>query len=150
MYKRQVINNVPIPGATSGGDVLSQDASVSTTSLKIASANATAAAINTQTSLTGVTAIANPATIAGMVTGVNQSIPNGFASLFVNGVEVKVDLETSQTPSQRIQAVISALNPVVGETGVTASVNQQGQGVQLTTTDGRNLSVWYDLSLIHI
>ena len=141
-----VINNVPIPGATSGGDVLSQDASVSTTSLKIASANATAAAINTQTSLTGVTAIANPATIAGMVTGVNQSIPNGFASLFVNGVEVKVDLQTSQTPSQRIQAVISALNPLVGETGVTASVNQQGQGVQLTTTDGRNLSVWYDSS----
>ena len=139
-----VINGVAIPGATSGGDILSQNASVSTTSAKIASANATAAAINTQTSVTGVTAVANPATIAGMVTGINQSIPNQFATLYVNGVGVKVDLETSQTPSQRIQAVISALNPVVGETGVTASVNPQGQGVQLTTTDGRNLSVWYD------
>ncbi len=139
-----VINNVAIPGATSSGDILSQNASVSATSEKIASANATAAAINTQTSLTGVTAVANPATIAGMVTGVNQSIPNGFATLYVNGVGIKVDLETSQTPSQRIQAVISALNPAVGETGVTASVNPQGQGVQLTTTDGRNLSVWYD------
>ena len=139
-----VINGVAIPGATSGGDILSQNASVSATSAKIASANATAAAINTQTSLTGVTAVANPATIAGSVTGVNQSIPNGFATLYVNGVGVQVDLETSQTPSQRIQAVINALNPVVGETGVSASINPQGQGVQLTTTDGRNLSVWYD------
>jgi len=142
-----MINGVAIPGATTSGDILSQNASVSTTSSKIASANATAAAINTQTSLTGVTAIANPATIAGMVTGVNQSIPNGFATLYVNGVGVKVDLETSQTPSQRIQAVVSALNPLVGETGVTASVNPQSQGVQLTTTDGRNLSVWFDSSL---
>ena len=141
-----VINGVAIPGATSGGDILSQNASVSATSEKIASANATAAAINTQTSLTGVTAIANPATIAGMVTGVNQSIPNGFATIYVNGVGVKVDLETTQTPSQRIQAVMSAMNPLVGMTGVTASVNTQGQGVQLTTTDGRNLSVWYDSS----
>jgi len=138
------INGVPIPGATAADDTSAQDAQVafeSATNTKQASAQATANAINSASSLTGVTAIANPATIAGAYT---SGAIVGPVTLNVNGVPVEMNLGIAQSPSDRIQTVVSTLNQVTGQTGVVASIDPQGQGVQLTTVDGRNLSVWYE------
>ena len=139
-----VLNGVPIPGATAADDTSAQDSQVafeSKTNVKQATAIATANAINSVSSLTGVTAIANPATISGAFTsGANV----GAVVLNVNGVAVPMNLGTAQSASDRIQTVVTTLNQVTGETGVVASVDPQGQGVQLTTVDGRNLSVWYE------
>jgi flagellin len=138
------INGVPIPGATAADDTSAQDAQVafeSGTNTKQASAIATANAINSVSSLTGVTATANPATVAGAYT---SGAAVGPVSLNVNGVAVAMNLGTAQSASDRIQTIITTLNQVTGQTGVVASVNSSGQGVQLTTVDGRNLSVWYE------
>ena len=139
-----VINGVAIPGATAADDTSAQDAQVAfetNTNTKQASAIATANAINRATSLTGVSAVANPATVAGQFTS-GASV--GPVSLNVNGVDVAMNLGTAQSPSERIQTVVDTLNKVTGQTGVVASVDIHGQGVQLTTVDGRNLSVWYE------
>ena len=140
-----VINGVAIPGATASGDMLTESEALNTlTNQRAASAIATAAAINAVSEETGVTATANRAEIAGSVTTVGAL--TGLQSMWVNDIEVKVDFGTgspAQTAAERIQAVVNAVNPLVGATGVVASANEQG-GVTLQTEDGRNLSVWID------
>jgi len=142
-----VINGVAIPGASASGDKLTETVALNTlTNQRAASAIATANAINAMSAETGVTAKANPAEIAGSVTTVGSL--TGFQSMWVNGVEVKVDFGVAlpaQTAAERVQAVVSAVNPLVGATGVVATANLQG-GVTLQTEDGRNLSVWIDNS----
>ena len=140
-----VINGVAIPGATASGDMLTEAEALNTlTNQRAASAIATAAAINAMSDETGVTATANRAEIAGSVTTVGAL--TGLQSMWVNDIEVQVDFGTgspAQTAAERVQAVVNAVNPLVGATGVLASANEQG-GVTLQTEDGRNLSVWID------
>jgi flagellin len=123
-----VINGYAI-GAAFTSDDTATDATT-TSSTKVASAISTAAAINRQTSLTGVTAAAN----SNVVTG------TGFAaglvdSIYLNGQTIAVSLTASSTAAN----VVSAINTYIGTTGVTATDN--GSGVTLTASDGRNISV---------
>jgi len=123
-----VINGYAI-GAAFTSDDTATDATT-TSSTKVSSAISTAAAINRQTSLTGVTAAAN----SNVVTG------TGFAaglvdSIYLNGQTIAVNLTASSTAAN----VVSAINTYVGTTGVTATDN--GSGVTLTAADGRNISI---------
>ncbi len=140
-----VINGIDIPGATSAGDNRTETAALTTlTNQKGASGVAMAAAINAVSDLTGVTATANPVETVGVSTTVGSL--TGLRSIFINGIEIKVDFGVSspaQTASERVAAVVAAVNPKVGATGVVAVANPQG-GVTLKTEDGRNLSIWID------
>jgi flagellin len=140
-----VINGIDIPGATTAGDNRTETAALTTlTNQKGASGVAMAAAINAVSDFTGVTATANPVETAGVSTTVGSL--TGLQSIFINGIEVEVDFgvaSPAQTASERVAAVVAAVNPKVGATGVVATANTQG-GVTLTTEDGRNLSIWID------
>jgi flagellin len=103
---------------------------------------ALAAAINASTTLTGVTAEANPVTTEGATTYTGTPV-SGKQSLWVNGTKVEVDFVQNESGTDRRAKVVAAINARVGQHGVTASDN--GKGVTLTT-DGRNLSVWFDSS----
>ena len=106
------------------------------------SAIAIAAAINSSTSLTGVKAFANPATIAGSITSTDTPI-SGKQSLYVNGIQIDVNFVQNESGTDRRAKVIAAINERTGQHGVIATDN--GKGVSLAT-DGRNLSVWFDSS----
>ena len=136
-----VINGVKIRPSVAADDTYSN--TTATSSDPSASALALAGAINASTSQTGVRAEANPVISQGKntVRGVPES---GSYSLWVNGTEVPVDFTQGETGTARRQKVVDALNTHGGQTGVRAIDN--GTGVTLST-DGRNLSVWFDSSI---
>ena len=92
-----------------------------------------AAAINRQTSLTGVTAAANPNVVVG--TGFSAGT---VGTIYLNGKTITAGL----TAASSIDNVVTLLNNYTGQTGVTASNN--GSGVTLTASDGRNISIATD------
>jgi len=151
-----VINGVAIPGATADGDTLSGiESTKNTNNVRAASAIATATAINSESDKTGVHAVANANITQGNFTDVSSATNNGTVQkLYINGVEVDVpfggtagDASTTDSQAARAQSVVDAVNKAAGQTGVTATVNNQG-GVSLDAADGRNLSVWYDSSAV--
>lgn len=68
----------------------------------------------------------------------------GPQTLYFNGIEIKVEFSTTDTPSIRRQKVIDAVNASKTEHGIQASIKSGENGITLTTFDGRNLSVWFD------
>ena len=122
-----------INGYSIGATFTSDDtATVATTtsSTKKSSAIAMAAAINRQTSLTGVTAAVNS----------NQVVGTGFSAgdvdtIYLNGQTITASLSSTSSASD----VVTLLNTYTGQTGVTATDN--GSGVTLTASDGRNISI---------
>jgi flagellin len=144
-----MINGVAIPGAVPKNDRLTQSDSYqfSTTSDLVSSAIAMANAINTQTAKTGVTAVANPAVTSGNLAVIDSDTDkNGWHSLYINGIDVPVQFDAAQKPSERMHDMVIAINAKLGAHGVEASENING-GLTLKTLDGRNLSVWFDESL---
>ncbi len=144
-----MINGVAIPGALPKNDRLTQPEShqFSTTSDLVSSAIAMANAINTQTASTGVTAVANPAVTNGTVAVIdNDPGKDGWHSLYINGIDVPVQFDSTQKPSERMRDMAIAINAKLGAHGVEASENVNG-GMTLKTLDGRNLSVWFDDAL---
>jgi flagellin len=119
-------------GATFTSDDTASD-TTATSSTKAASAIAMAAAINRQTSLTGVTAAANPNVVVG--TGFSAGTVD---TIYLNGQTITAGL----TAASSIDNVVTLLNNYTGQTGVTASNN--GSGVTLTASDGRNISIATD------
>jgi len=130
-----IINGVTVGAAVATDDNATFETTTSAT--KVSSAIATAAAINKVTSLTGVTAKANPnmligtgfagTTVAGASTGVE--------TIFLNGVSVSV----AMGPNTTRQNVADAINLVQGQTGVTATDN--GDGLTYVAQDGRTISI---------
>ena len=136
-----VINGVKIPASTSAGDP--DSSTVATSSDPASSAVAIAAAINSQTPLTGVLAKANGAEIKGTTTSTSLpvlAVPT-YQSLFINGTEVKVQFVQNESATDRLNKVAEAINQRSGAHGVTAVNN--GLGISLKS-DGRNMSVWFD------
>ncbi len=123
------LNGVVIGAAVGTDDAASFVGGV-TSSTKAGSAIAIAAAINKQTSLTGVKAVANANTIVG--TGFTAGT---VATIFLNGKSITTTLGGSSTRTD----VVNLLNTYSGETGVVASDN--GLGVTLVAADGRNISI---------
>ncbi len=134
------INGIKIRPTTLADDPFSN--TVVSSSNPSASGLALAAAINASTSLTGVTAESNPAVSQGTVTNTATPI-SGKQSLWVNGTKIDVNFVQNETGTERRAKVVAAINERVGQHGATATDN--GKGVTLTT-DGRNLSVWFDSS----
>ena len=134
------INGIKIRPTTADDDKFSN--SLVSSSDPSASGLALAAAINASTSLTGVTAEANPAVSEGNYTYTKTPI-SGKQSLWVNGTKIDVDFVQDETGTARRAKVVAAINERIGQHGVTATDN--GKGVSLAT-DGRNLSVWFDSS----
>jgi flagellin len=135
-----MINGIKIRPSTPDDDRFSNVAV--TSSDPGSSAIALAAAINDSTNMTGVRAEANPVVSAGVNT--NTVIPvSGKQSLWVNGIEIQVDFVQNESGTDRRSKVVAAINERVGQHGVTASDN--GYGVTLSS-DGRNMSVWFDSS----
>ncbi len=112
------------------------------------SALAIAAAINSRSAISGVTALADSATITGSTITTSNVATTSFAplldgtprvALFVNGTQVLVPLY--EGADARAAGIVAAINAHV--VGVTATNNGNGLGISLAT-DGRNLSVWFN------
>jgi flagellin len=124
-------------------DTITEDVAIATlTNQKAASGVAMAGAINAVSELTGVTATANPVVAEGMIPTLDSTV-TGLQPLWINGIEISVNFQTADTVGERTAAMLAAINPKVGQTGVVATENLQG-GVTLTTEDGRNLSIWIE------
>lgn len=136
-----VINGVAIRAATSADDGVSNTQSL--TSSSGASAIAIAAAINSSSAETGVTAKANAVSTSGSLVTTTQE---GWKSLYINGANVQVNLLAADSDAERVAKVISAVNHSFGAHGATATESGTG-GITLTTADGRNLSIWHDSSV---
>ena len=126
-----VLNGVGIDAANANDDQASNTDVAS--SSKAASAIAIAAAINKKTSMTGVTATAQPNVING-----SGFTAGAVTKLNLNGVDVAVSLNASSSRDD----VMTAINAAQGQTGVVASA--WGQGITLTAADGRNISISSD------
>ncbi len=140
-----MINGVKIRATTPADDLLSSG--INTSSDKSSSAIALANAINSQSNETGVRALANPAVSEStLTTTANSPTKAGQYSLFLNGVEVSVYLDPVKDGLQsRLENVAHAINQRTGTHGVTAQINDKG--ALTLSSDGRNMSVWYDSSV---
>jgi len=116
-------------GATYTSDDTASDTTAAS-STKATSGIALAAAINRQTTTTGVSAKVN----SNVVTGTGFSAA-AVSTIYLNGQSITANLTTSST----IADVVSVINTKTGSTGVTATNN--GSGVTLTASDGRNISI---------
>jgi flagellin len=141
-----VINGIAIPGARAESDIRSPLGILS--GQRDSSALATAAAINSVSDKTGVSAEVKPASMVGTstITGAPGVFPEtGTQSLYINGVEVEVLLTEDEPADTRRNNVVAAINRKLDSHGVMAVNN--GNGVTLTASDGRNVSVWFDSSV---
>lgn len=144
-----VINGIAIRGTRTGDDTLSSTAAA--TSSRTASAIAIASAINASEADTGVKAVALPAVASATAAPPDLLAYSGTATFYINGIAIQLHqvdaehdytLSSDDTPSQRLDKIIGAINIAQGQTGAEASmVNGK---LQISTFDGRNLSIWYD------
>jgi flagellin len=122
-----------------------KSSALATGSNKTGSAIAIAAAINARIGDTGVNASANSAVISATKTTVGTTSIQ--TDLYVNGERVSLSLSAGQTASERRQYVMESINSGTATHGVLAGDSGNG-GLTLKTTDGRNLSVWYDSTVV--
>jgi len=122
-----VINGVGIDASVASDDKASFEAAGS---FKKDSAIAIAAAINKKTSLTGVTATAEPNIVAG-----SSFTAAAVTSFQINGIEL---VGTGAAFNSR-DDVIAAVNQKQGQTGVVAEAN--GDGIRMIAKDGRNITI---------
>ncbi len=124
-----VINGVAIGATTATSDNLSYTNNAGS-SIDIA------AAINAASSSTGVTATVNANTITG---GSASGGGTDTGTLLINGVSTAVISEGASAAATANNA-IAAINAITGQTGVTATLNAAGNGINLSAADGRNIS----------
>jgi flagellin len=136
--------SIEIPASSASNDTKSS--TVASSSSKAGSAIAIAASINSVIGTTGVQATANPAQINATKTTVGTTSIQ--TDLFVNGTKVSLSLTAGQTVGERRQYVIDSINAGTSVHGATAGDGGNG-GLSLKTIDGRNLSVWYDKSVVN-
>ena len=141
-----VLNGIAIRGAKIDDDERSVETSSS--SRRDSSAIAIATAINSHSDETGVTAEVVGAKIAG--TNTNTGFPGVFPAtgdydLFINGIKVDIRLTQDEPADTRRNNVVNAINLLTHTHGIKATNNNSG--VTLESTDGRNMSVWFDGSI---
>ena len=144
------INGVLIGASTASSDTYSRYSStVDSTEaeqLTAASAIAKVAAINAISDQTKVTATVNENVSDGAdMTGGDA----GTGKLVINGVETSVigvaDVTDATSASENRAAVISAINAISDQTGVTAEdTNDITGGIRLVAADGRNINVEFE------
>ena len=131
-----IINGITIGASYAADDLLSPPNNAS------GSAIAKAAAINRQTTLTGVNAVVNPNTMTGTAqTG--TSVVSG--RVVINGITSPLITSVLNNTRESREAAISAINRISDKTGVVAvSSNSDTEGIRLVAADGRNIEVRFD------
>lgn len=132
-----VINGIAIQSAKASDDTLSDNLAAS--SNKAASGIAVAAAINAESSKTGVTATAQPTAVSSTGTS-TAGAAGAVGAVYINGQTFTMTL-TGDAAKDRSLA-IENFNAISGQTGVTAE--DTGAGLKLTAADGRNISLVID------
>jgi len=138
-----IINGTTIRASLTSDDTLSNTVALS--SNPAASAISIAAAINASLQTTGVKAVANPAISVGTKTDISSPV-NGKQHLFVNGIDLEINLVSGEDIETRREKVFNAINGSVTQHGVKAIKNLKDSGITLES-DGRNLSVWFDSNI---
>ncbi|MGQ9831268.1 MAG: flagellin N-terminal helical domain-containing protein [Thermochromatium sp.] len=122
-----VINGFAIQGAEASADTASSAG-------RVASAIATAAAINAKSDQTGVTAVVGETHLGGAAMTASATSGN----ITINGVTIT--LQTTDNTATTRESVVRAINLESGETGVTAiDTGTDEGGVTLVAKDGRNI-----------
>ncbi len=135
-----VSGDVSINGVTVGSSVATADNK--SFSFNGSSAIAKVAAFNAASSQTGVTATVNATEVEGRaMTGAATD-----GAIVINGVSTSAVFTTTDTSATR-QSVITAINSLSDQTGVTAvDTGTDAGGVKLTAADGRNITIGFDNS----
>ena len=145
------LNNITVPASSSLDDTASD--TTANSSKAESSGIAVAAAINSVSDDTGVTATVNAneltggAAPAGLFSGdgttaLGATDKGHTLELTINNV--KVTLTENNDYEKNKAAAITAINEVSGQTGVVASDN--GESLTLTAADGRNISMFAESS----
>ena len=137
-----VVNGIEIRGTIDSDDKSTYGSTAS--SNRLGSAISIAAAINANSEETGVRAVANPTVISGQV--VNTTGLTGTAlvpvdyTFFINGSAVNVK-HAGEGAETWLTKVATAINTQLPYIQVKAEAGRNG--LNITATDGRNLSVWF-------
>jgi flagellin len=127
-----VADSIVVNGVTIGASNATSAPGVSA-----GSAYAKAAAINAQTSLTGVTATAST-TVSGVAATAGSTTTSG--DLWINGIAVG-SISSSTSALGQIQNAANAINAVSAQSGVVAVADASTGQLQLTASDGRDINV---------
>jgi len=129
-YGDLTVNGVQVGPSLPSSDTLSY-------SNNSASAISKAAAINSVSSQTGVTATVSGTTVNGSA----MTADSASGTVTINGVKTAT-IYTGTDNSLSRKAVVTAINNITAQTGVTAiDTGNDQHGVQLTAADGRNITV---------
>lgn len=131
------INGVAVGAANAADDGAS-------TSGADVSAIANAAAINKVSDQTGVTAIANANSVGGVDPQGTSTVAAAAASVTINGTAITLSGSgVAANLGADLQGVADTINGFSGQTGVTASIDENNLdgGVTLTAADGRNIVI---------
>jgi len=140
-----VINGVEIRGTIDSDDKSTYAPTAS--SNRLGSAIAIATAINASSEETGVRAVANPTVISGQVVDTaglaGTNLPGGAVdyTFYINGSAVNVT-HAGEGDETWLNKLADAINTQLPYIQVKAVAGQNG--LNITATDGRNLSVWFD------
>jgi flagellin len=133
-----VINGINVGAAYASYDTASYNGADS--SAKTGSAISKAEAINRVSEATGVTATVNANVVEGTTTATPAGSIGDTGTLTINGVDISMTVQG--TAEENRAYAVSQINSVSGQTGVVAEDN--GQGLTLTATDGRNIVMALD------
>ncbi len=125
-----------LPAAMQRGDLI-----INGTVIGAAASNSAidkVAAINAETPITHVSAVANSTVMSGTVMSGSILLSTGRVS--INGVHTDLIETYGTTPADSRAAVLRAINAITSSTGVIATDAGTG-GVNLAAADGRNISV---------
>ena len=133
-----VINGVTIEASTALDDTASETTAL--TSNGAASGIAIAAAINSASDSTGVTAEVNATVVVGSAGATATASDAGDQlDVWINNVDIGTITSVGDLEKDRA-ATIALINEKSGQTGVVATDN--GKSITLTAADGRNISVF--------
>lgn len=128
-----VINGIAV-GASSGVD----DAFSSFDQDK--SAIAKAAAINSVSDITGITAEVGSTSISGTSTFAAGASSTG--NIAINGITIAIATDATLSDEANLQNIANLINEKSGQTGVIAEFNgRAGTGISLSAADGRNIQL---------
>ncbi|MEF8752461.1 MAG: flagellin [Accumulibacter sp.] len=114
-----------------------------TTKVGSDSAIAKAAAFNTVTGQTGVSAVATASTVSGGAITANAAVDGGATNYIkINGVKLgAISAGVAADFTDQGNNVVAAINAVSNQTGVTATFDSSSMKVSMTAADGRTITV---------
>ncbi len=128
-----VIRGIAVPASTGLDDIFSSDDNE-------ASAIAKAAAVNSVSELTDVTAIVNETSVGG--TAFVTPGADTTDTIVINGISITLSISASLSDQVNLQNVVTSVNEKSGQTGVVASFSgDPATGITLTAEDGRNIII---------